>query len=95
MSRHRDTHIVFDPRDPDRETVLRAVFEVASWGSPPQAYGPPELCHQGEPAEISLIGAHNPSGADILGQLTSEQQEAVEAEILEEYDFRKPDRDDY
>lgn len=38
----------------DGETEVFVEFTVHSWGSPPQTYGPPEMCDPGDPIEAEI-----------------------------------------
>lgn len=82
-----------DPRDPEGERTLDVDFTIDSYGAPANTYGLPEDCDPGEPAEITLNAARDITGANVLSLLSPEQYEAIEAEILENYDFDT--RDDY
>jgi hypothetical protein len=81
------TFTAHDPRDLSRERTLDIEFTIESFGSPANTYGLPEDCDPGEPAEICLDAARDITGANVLSLLTTEQQEAIEAEVLENYEF--------
>lgn len=74
-----------DPRDPEAESLL-VRFDVSSFGHAPHGYG--EHFDPGSGPEFDLLLAADESGADVLAALTSEQVEALEADITENFDFR-------
>ncbi|POR42535.1 hypothetical protein [Methylobacterium sp. V23] len=76
-----------DPRDSTRERMLDVDFTIDSYGAPARTFCLPEDSDPGEPAEITLEAAFDITGADVLSLLTTEQQEAIESEVLENFDF--------
>lgn len=78
---------VIDPRDLDQERELDVEFTIDSYGAPANTFGLPEDSDPGEPAEISIESARDITGANVLSLLTTDQAEAIETHILENFDF--------
>lgn len=69
----------------DGETEIQVEIAVASWGSAPQTYGPPESCHPGDPMEIEIVDAWLLADSDRNDapsiRLTPDEVERIEAEF--------------
>jgi hypothetical protein len=79
----RPWHICTDPTDVTRDAVLDVRFQITSYGCEADATDP------GSPPEVQLTSAVDESGAERLHGLTTEQQDAIEAEIAADFDFRR------
>lgn len=89
------TLTVIDPRDLDQERELEVEFTIDSYGFPANTFGLPEDCDPGAPAEISITSARDFTGANVLSLLTTDQAEAIETHILENFDFSPTDDEDW
>lgn len=67
--------------DKDSGVETEVEFEVDSWGSAPQTWGPPESCDPGEGMEAHIVRA-TVDGAEV--KLTDEQAERYETAFLED-----------
>ncbi len=85
------THFHTSKLDDGREVDIE--YKVNAWGSPPQTYGPPESCHDGDPMEIEIelvqLSEEPVPGTITLIAPSDSEYERFENEIYEnapEYD---------
>ena len=77
--------VVADPRDPAGEAELPVCFQVTNPGHEPHGHG--RDFDPGWPPEIVLRFALDERHVDVLPEMTREECDAIETEILERFDF--------